>query len=112
MKKFKSKTIKAIQNRETFETKLVRVILGVNPDSIFILIGEYFEIMIKDNEIQISEDISMCSNWVLNKKVINKVNTILSIYDLPQFTHKYFQWYLGDEEWKGRKVFEAKGEIE
>lgn len=62
MKNFKSKIIKAIKNRESFETKLVRVLLGINPDSIIILIGGYFEIMIKDNEIQISEDISMNPN--------------------------------------------------
>ena len=105
MKKFKKKIIKAIKNRETFETKLVRVILGVNPNSIIILIGEYFEIIIKDNLIEISEDTSMHSNWVLNKKVIDKVNTVLSIYDLPQFTHKYFQWCLGNEQWEGIRKF-------
>jgi hypothetical protein len=105
MKKFKSKIIKAVKNRKPFETKLVRVVLGVNPNSISILIGGYFEIWIKDKEIEVSEDISMNPNWVLNKNVINKVNVILSIYDLPQFTHGHWKWHLGKEEWTGRKVF-------
>lgn len=106
MKKFKAKIIKAIKNRESFETNLVRVVLGVNPNSVFIIVGGCFVIMIKENLIQISEDITMSSNWVINKKVIDRVNTILSIYDLPQFRHKYFQWYLGNEQWKGTRTFE------
>jgi hypothetical protein len=61
--------------------------------------------MIKDDEISISEDISANPNWTLNKKVIGRLNTVLSIYDLPQFTHKYFRWYLGDKEWKGLRRF-------
>lgn len=101
MRKIEQEMIEAIKNGKAYQKDNTRV--AVNSDGYFLKVELHGHVIA---EIYATKQLRLSDCGFQTKTTKSRLNAILSHFNLPTISTKNFQWYIGDEKWKGNKTFD------